>query len=210
MKTPPKTKHSKKFIAEKNTLLSKAAFGKRMNIIKSNVCEYLEENPIQITCGDIKDEYKYTIFISISDGKSRARVCHASAIDFDTSWKKVSEKADVIIEKYKLIPIWIKVDVVDYVERIPSLSLKDKFMSARYQNFFRMGFSLDPRMDMAFLEAEANGCKLYDYSVISGKEVLPGYENMPCMDVERISKYMEWNGRRTIPFVLPYSYLFTV
>lgn len=209
MKTPPKTKHSKKFIAEKNTLLSKAAFGKRMNIIKSNVCEYLEENPIQITCGDIKDEYKYTIFISISDGKSRARVCHASAIDFDTSWKKVSEKADVIIEKYKLIPIWIKVDVVDYVERIPSLSLKDKFMSARYQNFFRMGFSLDPRMDMAFLEAEANGCKLYDYSVISGKEVLPGYENMPCMDVERISKYMEWNGRRTIPFVLPYSYLFT-
>lgn len=208
MKVNPKTKHSKKFIAEKTALLSKAALSKRLDIIKSSICEELAEHPITITCGDIKEEYKYTVFISVSDGKSRARVCHASAPDFTTSWKRVCEKASVVIDKYKLIPIWVKVDIVDYVERIPSLSLRERFLSARYQNFFRMGFSLDPRMDMAFLEAEANSCKLYDYTVIPMKASLPGHESVPCIDVERVSEYMEWNGRKAIPFVLPYSYVF--
>ena len=209
MKVNPKTKHSKKFIAEKNALLSKAAFSKRLNIIKSRVCGYLTDHPINITCGDIKDEFKFTVFISVSDGKSRARVCHASAPSFDASWKKVCEKADAVIDKYKLTPIWIKVDIVDSVERILSSSLREKFLSAKYQNFYRRGFSLDPRMDMAFLEAEANSCQLYDYSVIPMKASLPGYEGVPCINVERVSKYMEWNGRNAIPFVLPYSYFFS-
>ena len=209
MKVNPKTKHSKKFLAEKTALLSKAALAKRLDIIKKSICEYLKEHPVNITCGDIKDEYKYTVFISISDGKSRARVCHASAPDFENAWKKVCEKAGMVTDKYKLTPIWIKADVVDFVERIFSSNLREKFLEARYQNFFRMGFSLDPRMDMAFLEAEANSCRLYDYTVIPMKASQPGYESVPCIDVERVSNYMEWNGRQSIPFVLPYSYLFS-
>lgn len=209
MKVNPKTKHSKKFLAEKTALLSKAALAKRLDIIKKSICEYLKEHPVNITCGDIKDEYKYTVFISISDGKSRARVCHASAPDFENAWKKVCEKAGMVTDKYKLTPIWIKADVVDFVERIFSSNLREKFLEARYQNFFRMGFSLDPRMDMAFLEAEANSCRLFDYTVLPMKASLPGHENVPCIDVERVSNYMEWNGRKSIPFVLPYSYLFS-
>ena len=98
MKINPKTKHSKKFIAEKNGLISKTVFGRKLDAIKSSICEYLESNPISIACDDIKDEYRYTVFISVSDGKSRARVCHASASDFDSSWAKVCKKVNKVID----------------------------------------------------------------------------------------------------------------
>lgn len=93
MKINPKTKHSKKFIAEKNGLISKTVFVRKLDAIKSSICEYLESNPISIACDDIKDEYRYTVFISVSDGKSRARVCHASVSDFESSWAKACEKS---------------------------------------------------------------------------------------------------------------------
>ena len=209
MKINPKTKHSKKFIAEKNGLISKAVFGKKLDAFKSSICEYLESNPIKIACDDIKDEYRYTVFISVSDGKSRARVCHASASDFDSSWAKVCKKVNKVIDRYKITPVWIKADIVDSVQRIFYSDIKDAFLSAKYQKFFRMGFSLDPRMDLAFLEAEANSYGLYDYSVIPMKASKPGHENIPCINIEQVAKYLEWNGNKTIPLILPYTYFFT-
>lgn len=209
MKINPKTKHSKKFIAEKNGLISKTVFGRKLDAIKSSICEYLESNPISIACDDIKDEYRYTVFISVSDGKSRARVCHASASDFDSSWAKVCKKVNKVIDRYKITPVWIKADIVDSVQRIFYPDIKDAFLSAKYQNFFRMGFSLDPRMDLAFLEAEANSYGLYDYSVIPMKASKPGHENIPCINIEQVAKYLEWNGDKTIPLILPYTYFFT-
>ena len=188
MKTIPKTKHSNKFIKEKNQLIAKAVLDKKLDTIKSNMRDYLQSNPINIACGDIKDEFKYTVFISVSDGKSRARVCHASAADFDSSFEKVCEKVKLVVNKYKLNPVWIKADIVDFVQRIYYPEIKDAFLSAKYQNFFRMGFSLDPRMDLAFLEAEANSYGLYDYSVIPMKASKPGHENVPCINIERVAE----------------------
>ncbi|MGN0376945.1 MAG: hypothetical protein ACI4ED_04850 [Suilimivivens sp.] len=208
MKTNPKTKHSKKFIEEKNKLISKAVFNRKLDTIRNSICEYLKDNPINITCGDIKDEFKYTVFISVSNGKSRARVCHASASDFESSWEKVCEKINMVIDKYKITPVWVKADIVDFVQRIFYPDIKDAFLSAKYRNFFRMGFSLDPRMDLAFLEAEANSYGLYDYSVIPMKASKPGHENVPCINIERVAEYLEWNDRKTIPLILPYTYFF--
>lgn len=209
MKINPKTKHSKKFIEGKNRLISKAVFSRKLDTIRSSICEYLESDPINITCDDIKDEYRYTVFISVSDGKSRARVCHASAPDFESSFTKVCEKINMVIDQYKITPVWIKADIVDFVQRIFYPDMKDAFLSAKYRNFFRMGFSLDPRMDMAFLEAEANSYGLYDYSVIPVKESKPGHENVPCIDIEQVARYLEWNGRKTVPLILPYTYFFS-
>ena len=160
-------------------------------------------------CDDIKDEYRYTVFISVSDGKSRARACHASASDFDSSWAKVCKKVNKVIDRYKITPVWIKADIVDSVQRIFYPDIKDAFLSAKYQKFFRMGFSLDPIMDLAFLEAEANSYGLYDYSVIPMKASKPGHENIPCINIEQVAKYLEWNGNKTIPLILPYTYFFT-
>lgn len=208
MKLKPKTKHSKTFINEKKNLISGALLNKKLNTIKNNITSYLSENPINITCRDIKDEYKYTVFISVSDGKTRARVCHASAPDFDTAWDKVCERVKAVTERHKLTPIWLKADIVDFVQRIPYLELKDIFLTGRYRKFFRMGFSMDPRMDLAFLEAEANSYELYDYSVIPMKASLPGHENIPCINLERITQYLEWSGRKTVPCIMPYMYFF--
>ena len=208
MKANPKTKHSKKYINEKKMLLSRAISGKKLDKLKVAVRDYLKENPVNITCGDVKENYKYTVFLSICDGKSRARVCHASDATFESAWAKVCEKADTVIEKYKLTPIWIKADVVDYVQKVPYSNLKKIFLSAKYQNFFRMGFSLDPRMDTAFLEAEANSCGLYDYTVIPTSTSKPGDENISCINIEKTIKYLEWNDRKTIPCIMPYIYFF--
>ena len=208
MKINPKTKHSKKFFEEKNKLITKAVLNKKLDTIKSSICEYLESNPINITCNDIRDEFKYTVFLSVSDGKSRARVCHASASDFDSSWAKVCEKINIVIDTHKITPIWIKADIVDFVQKIYYANLKDVFLSAKYHKFFRMGFSLDERMDLAFLEAEANSYKIYDYTVIPMKASKPGHEKVPCINIDQITKYLEWNCRKTVPFIMPYIYFF--
>ena len=92
MKTIPRTKHSNKYNQEKNRLVSKALFEKKLDAMKGYVEEYLKSNPIDIKCKDIQDEVKYTVFVSVSDGKKRARVCHASAADFEASFMKVREK----------------------------------------------------------------------------------------------------------------------
>ncbi len=41
-------------------------------------------------------------------GRKRARVCHASAADFEASFMKVREKVRTVIDKYSLTPVWIK------------------------------------------------------------------------------------------------------
>ena len=89
MKTIPRTKHSNKYNQEKNRLVSKALFEKKLDAMKGYVEEYLKSNPIDIKCKDIQDEVKYTVFVSVSDGKKRARVCHASAADFEASFMKL-------------------------------------------------------------------------------------------------------------------------
>ena len=119
MKTIPRTKHSNKYNQEKNRLVSKALFEKKLDAMKGYVEEYLKSNPIDIKCKDIQDEVKYTVFVSVSDGKKRARVCHASAADFEASFMKVREKVRTVIDKYSLTPVWIKIDVVDFVQKVP-------------------------------------------------------------------------------------------
>ena len=208
MKTIPRTKHSNKYNQEKNRLVSKALFEKKLDAMKGYVEEYLKSNPIDIKCKDIQDEVKYTVFVSVSDGKKRARVCHASAADFEASFMKVREKVRTVIDKYSLTPVWIKIDVVDFVQKVPFANLKKIFLSVKYKDFFRMGFSLDPWMDIAFLEAEANSYGLYDYSVIPMKASKPGHENVPCINTEQVEKYLGWNGRPCSPIILPFVYFF--
>ena len=208
MKTIPRTKHSNKYNQEKNRLVSKALFEKKLDAMKGYVEEYLKSNPIDIKCKDIQDEVKYTVFVSVSDGKKRARVCHASAADFEASFMKVREKVRTVIDKYSLTPVWIKIDVVDFVQKVPFANLKKIFLSVKYKDFFRMGFSLDPWMDIAFLEAEANSYGLYDYSVIPMKASKPGHENVPCINTEQVEKYLGWNGRPCSPVILPFVYFF--
>lgn len=48
-----------------------------------------------------------------------------------------------------------------------------------------MGFSLDPWMDIAFLEAEANSYGLYDYSVIPMKASKPVMRMFPVLTQNR-------------------------
>ena len=56
-------------------------------------------------------------------------MCHASAADFDSSFEKVCEKVKLVVNKYKLNPVWIKADIVDFVQRMYYPEIKDAFLS---------------------------------------------------------------------------------
>lgn len=183
-------------------------FKEKIENIKNVISDIWVEEPIDFSCPDISEEYYYTVFVSVSDGKSRAKVCHASAASFEEAYKKAGDLAYELLEKNMINPVWIKVDVVDFIQKIPYSKLKDIFLSAKYQKFFRMGFSLDSKMSMAFLETEANAYKIYDYTVIPMKASKPGHDKVPCINASQIEQYMRSYGKYILPDIGQFIYAF--
>lgn len=209
MKTKPKTKHSKQFINDKAKLIAKTVLNNKLRAIEAKLLEYIAENPIDIDCKDVSKSAAYTIFISVSDGKNRAYVAHASASEFDIAFKDLISKVSAMCEKNSINPLWIKADIVNHVERTEFSTLKDRFLKLKYPQFFRMGFSLDYKMSIAFLESEANAYKIYDYSVIPLSTSKPDHDKVPCINLVQMKKYLKRYGVEEEPMLLPFVYFFT-
>lgn len=208
MKTMATAKQRKQVITQKNGMIFKSVLTKRLASIEKIIQKDIENNPIVIECEDIPKECNYTIFISVSDGTDRARVCHASDENFAAAFMKTRAKAEAIVERHSFNPLWIKVDVVDHIEKDQYSSLKKRILKLEFQKFFRMGFSLDPNMDMAFTEAEANSYKLYDYTVIPMKASKPGHDKVPCIDKAQVAQYLKWNDINQEPSLSKILYFF--
>lgn len=103
-----------------------------------------------------------TVFLSLSDRDSKARVFHASAPTLEEAWKAAESEARRLTKKGSLSPMWVKADVVTVRETVPLESLEEELQNAASQGC-RMGLALDPGMETAFLETECNGNGLYDY-----------------------------------------------
>lgn len=193
MKSNPRIKKNKQAINAKNALISQAVYLSKFNTLKKYVFEAISQKPLNHKTDCIQDKSSFTVFISICDGSKRAKVYHASANILDDAWAKTQSITISNIEKNKLKPIWYKVDIVDNIEKRPFSEMRSMFLSGFYQKFFRKGFSFDADMKMAFLEAEANAYKIYDYTVIPMKASLPGFENVPCINLVQLKKYLEAN-----------------
>lgn len=107
-------------------------------------------------------EGEATVFLSLSDRDSRARVLHASAPTLEEAWTAAGAEARRLTKKESLSPMWVKADIVTVRETIPLESLEEELRNAESQGC-RMGMALDPGMETAFLEAECNVNGLYDY-----------------------------------------------
>lgn len=193
----------------KTVLLNQAKNMQRLKTIESRIFDSLEEQPIDIDCKDVSKNAKATVFCSLCDGRKRARVIHYSAATFMEAWEQLKTELSGIIQREGGLPRWVKLDLVDHVERREYASMKQEFLKLKYPNFFRMGFSLDYKMKVALTEAEANSYKIYDYSVIPLKASLPGHENTPCIRLEQLNKYLKLNNMEEVSFILPYVYFFT-
>lgn len=187
---------------------TKTILTKKLTSIHKQLHEYVQENKPVHQTGDIQESMNYTLFISVSDGKSRARVAHVSSPSFNQSWNMVVDKTFEMMKKFDVKPIWIKVDLVNWVQKIPYAALKNIVLSAKFGKFLRMGFSLDTEFDLAFLEAEANSYKLYDYTVIPLKASKPGHDKVPVINKEQIEKYLLWYKESKNVEIGNYVYLF--
>src|SRR5690625_2719317 len=102
------------------------------------------------------DQKMYIIFLSASDGKSRARVVTGRGNTFNESWQKASQRLKRTILLQKIKPIWLKADIVTTIETVRF----DRWMSnigLTRRNYFRKGISFDRDFIYAFLEQETNG-----------------------------------------------------
>ena len=184
---------NKKATIIKNELLQRTLLTNKLDIIEKKLCEYLDANPIDDESVPVDPNSKYTVFIAVSDGMSRAHVCHSTNAEFSGAWTSVCTKAIKMVEDFNIKATWVKVDLVNKVQKIPYAAMPKIFLSAKYQKFFRMGFSLDEKMEYAFTEAEANSYKLYDYTVIPMKASKPGHEKVPCINIPQVIHYLQFN-----------------
>ena len=104
----------------------------------------------------------FAVFISVCDGNSRAKVFTGTGADLKTAWSEAESTAAFKIRETELYPRWVKADIVASCRVVDGNTLKKEVRAARHE-FYREGLSLDSNFDVAFLEAEMNGAKIYEY-----------------------------------------------
>ncbi len=127
---------------------------KRMNELKEKLIaqEIIIREEMESHFGD---KPRYVVFISFSDGESRAQVCKGIGNTMDSSWKNASDLTNKAMKKLHMEPVWIKADVVSEVKEYPLEEFID-YVSGIKTNYFREGISLDKMFNSAFLEQEVN------------------------------------------------------
>src|SRR5690606_11813800 len=93
------------------------------------------------------------LFLSASDGKSRARVAHGTGASFDEAWavaaSALGDRAGVAAAR------WLKVDWVTSTVQTNWAGVQ-RIMERTKRNYFRRGLALSPDFSVAFLEQELN------------------------------------------------------
>ncbi|SFL47297.1 hypothetical protein SAMN04487943_101729 [Gracilibacillus orientalis] len=96
---------------------------------------------------------KYIIFLSVSDGNTRASVSIGIGNSLETSWKNAETKSLAYINKKRIRPIWIKVDLVINMKVLSKKEFFKEYNNTK-NNYFRKGVSFDRQFNLAFLEQE--------------------------------------------------------
>lgn len=113
--------------------------------VSSNMIEFYGSKP------------KFIIFLSVSDGDSRARVVHSSANTLESTWRNAVNLLKKTIAVQEIEPCWIKADIVREIDERNYSSFSKKMISVNEANI-KEGISLDPLFNLALLgeEVKAN------------------------------------------------------
>lgn len=113
--------------------------------------QYLEKKVAEIT----SFPEQCVVFISFSDGNSRAHVVKGFETSYVKSFEKAYDKMEQIVKKSHLVVKQIKVDWVTQSEEISYPAFKNEWLGSKL-HYYRKGFSLDPFFKLSFLEEEVN------------------------------------------------------
>lgn len=123
----------------------------------------MEENQYQLLMHYLEKKIAETIsvaehcvvFISFSDGNSRAHVVKGFESSYIKSFEKAYEKMALIVKKTHMLVKQFKVDWVISSEEMPYQTFKNEWLGSKL-HYYRKGFSLDPLFKLSFLEEEVN------------------------------------------------------
>ena len=109
----------------------------------------------------------YTLFLSFSDGRSRASVVHASGTDLQALWDELCAACQRRAARRNMQVRWLRADWVTQAQPLTWQGLRASLKVFK-RNYFRYGLALDANFQRAFLEGELNGnAMLYGGSQVS-------------------------------------------
>jgi len=125
-----------------------------------------------------------TLFFSVSDGTSRARVRHASASDFASAWLAGTEKLEQLVQRRGMQVRWLRIDWVEEVRETTMKAWSEELAKTK-RNYYRYGVALDRGLKIAFLEQELNGNAM----LYGGNEVAHATVNLHNFNVYAANRY---------------------
>ena len=113
-----------------------------------------------------------TLFFSVSDRASRARVFHVSAASLDAAWQQGVDWVQAwSAATQRSEPLWLRVDVVTSVRAMAWSGFKEQLQQVK-RNYLRYGLALDEGFRHAFTEQEINAnAMMYGGAGIAHAEV---------------------------------------
>lgn len=138
-------------------------FEKKAELLKSGFLgkksfENLQKKLSQTICAG----NGFTVFFSVCDSYTRAKVIRYTAQTLSEAWYGAYTAASRYISRTELEPKWVKADIMSESEYIKTDELI-KIISKNYNEFFRRGISFDNDFKTALIEAEINGNRVISY-----------------------------------------------
>lgn len=165
-------------------------FNKKSELIKNEILgkktfDELEQKISPSLC----TEGKYTVFFSICNTFTRAKVIRFTAASLSAAWSGAVRAAGRYVSSKECNPAWVKADIICRSEKIPTAQLIETIAKG-YNEFYRKGISFDPDFKTAMTEAEINGNRVISYKEHTIKtEQVNKYLPLACG--ERLSELPE-------------------
>ena len=154
---------------------------KKLDSLKTIMLEKTDESALSKLLSVKPEDGKYTVFISVSDALSPAKVVNANGKSISDAFDAAAKKCAEFVRSSKYPPVWVKADLVRESSVISLAELNNR-ISISKKDSFKYGISFDDKYERAFLCEEIN-CR---FLIDSENKILSG---------QAINSYLESCGK---------------